>query len=132
MSQTYDPKRVVVTFGVTPLDGFADGDAIMVEFNAPGTTTKVGIAGEYAFNESADRSGLVRLRLMQTSGTNALLAALYAAGNLPLPISVTSLSSAELFVAAKAKIQRIPNKAFGAEVGAREWVLVFGEGTVIS
>lgn len=125
--QTYDPKQNIVTLGVIVVDGFADGDAITVERNGPGVTTKVGVAGEWAFQESADQSGVIRLRLMATAAMNKVLLAQYKAGNLPVPLSITNVSTAEIEVSASVKIQREPDKAYGAEVGVREWVLVAGE-----
>lgn len=122
--ETYNAKQVVLTFGVLVLDGLGTGDAINVEFNNPGATAKVGVAGEAAFSESNDNSGMVKVKTMATAGVNRALTALYNAGNLPLPLSVTDISTGETLVAAKAKIRKLPNRPYGAEVPEREWEFV--------
>lgn len=123
--ETYNAKQVVITFGVLVLDGLGTGDAINVEFNNPGASVKVGIAGEAAFQESNDNSGVVKVKTLATAaGVNRSLAALYNAGNLPLPLSVTDISTGETLVSAKAKIRKLPNRPYGAEVPEREWEFV--------
>jgi len=130
--ETYDPKKNIVTFGVIPVDGFADGDAIVVERKGSGVDTEHGIGGEWAFKEDANNGGMIKLRLMATAISNRLLMLHYHAGNLPVPVMVTNLSTGEIEVGGKAKIKQPPSKSYSASVGVREWVLVVGELTPVS
>lgn len=79
--QTYSPGRMVVTFGGQILTGFGD-EIVTCKRMAELFETVVGADGEVARRQSADMTGEVQITLKQTSGANALLAALLRADEL--------------------------------------------------
>lgn len=121
MTTTYDPGLVLAQFGVITLSGFAEGEMIEVEFLGEGTGVAVGTGGEAAYVENHNRSAKIKARLMATSPINIALSAHYLASNLPAPFVITSLSTLEVLAAGDAKITKMPNSSFGAEVPVREW-----------
>ena len=44
--KTYDPKQVVITFGVIPISGYADGTFVSVNRSGDAFTKKKGAAGD--------------------------------------------------------------------------------------
>jgi hypothetical protein len=60
---TYDPKKVLVTWGEVLFSGFADGTFIAAARNNQGVNLVVGSAGDSARAISNDRSGTVTLTL---------------------------------------------------------------------
>jgi hypothetical protein len=56
------------------LNGFADGDdSISAERNSDSASHKVGADGKMMVSLSADRSGMIKLKLQQTSSSNRFL-----------------------------------------------------------
>ena len=51
---TYDPKRVIITFGGTPIGGYADGTFVDIAASSEAFTRKVGADGEVTRSKSAD------------------------------------------------------------------------------
>lgn len=121
---TYDPGKVFMMWGPIPISGFAAGSMVNVQHQGEGVKAETGTAGETAFVESYDKRGTVTIRLMATSPINAILSAAYQAGNLPVFLAITSLSTAAVHAAGEAKIQRPPDTDYGAEVPVREWVFI--------
>lgn len=125
MIKTYNPKRVIVSFGGQPLSGYADGTFIEVELNADAFTLTVGADGEGARSASADESGTVKLSLLQTSASNDVLNAAHATDKLTnlgaKPLMVKDLQGRTLVTAAEAWIRKAPSAGFAKEVGTREW-----------
>jgi hypothetical protein len=70
---TIDPKKIIVVFKGRPITGFADGTYLQIERNADTWNTKVGCSGHVARSKSNDRSGTVKITLMQTSSDNDFL-----------------------------------------------------------
>ena len=124
---TYDPSQIVMTFGAFTLKGFADGTFINVTRVEDTYKTKVGADGEGARARQLDSSGIVELTLLQTSASNAVLAALHKAdeaapnGTPPLPLLVKDLEGFSLTVAPLAWIMKPPDEGYSKEVGERLW-----------
>jgi hypothetical protein len=126
--KTLDPNSVAVTFGINQLKGYADGTFIKVERNEDSFSLKIGADGEVARVRNANQSGRVTLTLLQTSASNAILAALLIADEVsPNGMSVLSLmvkdnQGNELFFAEEAWIVKPPAAEHSKEVTTREWV----------
>ncbi len=129
--QTYDPKKVIVTFGGTPLSGYADGTFITVAPSADTFAKVVGADGEVARGRSNDDTAEVTITLMQTSLSNKVLSTIRAADKIGssgiLPLSITDLSGASLYFWPQAWIRRSPDGEFAKEVGERAWIFDTGQ-----
>jgi hypothetical protein len=72
-----DPNRFVISLGAIRFQGFADGDAITVEYDEDAfVESEIGLDGEFAWSLNANRRATVTVRLLQTSSTNIELDAL--------------------------------------------------------
>lgn len=128
LSGSYDPSQVVVTVGPVIVTAFSDGDAIIARASEDYYTTRVGTDGGVARARNSNRMGEFEFRLLQTSGANDLLSALFNINDLVnggkdiQSISVTDLSGRSLAVATQCYIKTIPEMIFGKEVSERVWV----------
>ncbi|VFR81234.1 Phage protein [plant metagenome] len=127
---TYDPKRVILTFGANQIKGFTEGTFINVEEITDGTTRQAGADGEVARVMSTDTGIRITVTLQQTSLSNAILSAYLKADRLggggALPVTLTDLRGATVAAAGSAWIVKMANAEFGQELGSREWVIETG------
>ena len=125
---TYDPKKVLVTFGPVLFSGFADGTFINAARNNQGVNLGVGSTGDSARAISNDKSGIVTLTLLQSSKVNALLSAIEIAdqeeGDGVLPLFIKDLKGLDLVKAGTAWIQKIADYNRGRELadGNTPWI----------
>jgi len=128
---SFDPTKVVVMIGTHRARGFADGDMIDVGYSEPLNTQYVGTDGSGRHIASANKSGDITIRLMQSSPTNAVLSALIAA-NEPIPIAVADkTSTADLFFTSSAKCNDFPRMKKGKEETVLEYKLGFVRGFIL-
>lgn len=127
--QTYSFDQVIVTYGGIPLEGFADGDAISIEY-PEGWTMQKGAGGAVTRSRVQDPTAMVTLRLQQTSPSNAVLAGFYEADRAArtsataLPLLIRDRrSGGELFAAQSGWVSQKPAMTFAEESGPREWTL---------
>ncbi len=133
--RTFDVKRNKVLFGGIELTGFAADVQVEVTRDEDAFTKKVGVDGEVSRSRNNNKTGSVKISLMQTSPSNAVLSAAMladeanlAAGVLPLlilDISGGALPSTSF--AANAWVKKAPDQKFGKEVEVREWTLDCGD-----
>lgn len=125
---TYDPSKIILTWGPILFTGFGEGTFVEVERNADSFKLTVGTDGETARSASADKSGLVKATLLQTAAVNGLLSAQLLfdettkLGKLPLMVADafgTTLHSCPL-----AYLLKPAKTTFGKEVEGREWTIV--------
>lgn len=127
LTGTYKGDQVFVTVGPVLISGFSDGDAISVKRTAELYATKVGIDGGVARVRSANKSGTIEIKLLQTSGVNDELSKLFYVDNFNedgspvLPISVTDGNGRTLCSAGQAWLKAVPELAFGDSIGDRTW-----------
>jgi hypothetical protein len=126
---TYSPKNIVITVDGIPISGFADGDAIGLEYGAPRFTKKVGMDGEVVRSQSPDFSGTLKIRLMQTSLSNDLLDTYAKLDQLTglggFTLMMADLRSGANYTAVQAWISAMPPVNYGMEAGQREWSIDF-------
>ena len=127
----YSFDKVIATFGGVPLTGFAEGDdAITIRRRAPTHDVKVGAGGDTVVNQMADRTGEIIIKLLQTSPSNAVLAAILTAAEkgspkIALPFMVVDrLNGGELAMAPLCVVSGHADKPFGANQNGREWTLI--------
>jgi hypothetical protein len=126
---TYDPKKVLMTWGPVLFSGFADGTFINAARNNQGVNMVVGSTGDGARAISNDKSGIVTATLLQTSLVNAQLSAIEAAdqnnGDGVLPLLIKDLGSTDLVKAGSMWIQKLADYNRGREIGDGNAVWVF-------
>lgn len=127
----YSFDKVIAIFGAVPLSGFAEGDdAITIRRRTAHFDLTVGVDGRGIASRSADLSGEIVLKLLQTSPTNLYLGALvqaqeFGATFTPLPFLLKDASNQLQLVAAKACIVMAPaEQVYGGTQNAREWTLL--------
>lgn len=128
--KTYDPAKVIITFGASTITGTADGTFVNIEPISDGITSQSGADGEVARAMSSDRRHRVTMTLQQTSRSNDVLSGYHEADRLSggggaLPLTVRDLRGTTLF-AATAWVTRLPPSEFGVELSNREWTLETG------
>jgi arabinogalactan endo-1,4-beta-galactosidase len=128
---TYDPKRVIITFGGVPIGGFADGTFIQVDPNSESFTKKVGADGEVTRSMSNDNTHTVVITLQQSSLSNQYLSTCKNADRLTglgmLPLNITDLNGASLFFWPQAWISTDPGWGYAKENTDRAWTFQTGQ-----
>lgn len=75
MAKIYSADEVTLQIGGKLIDaGFAEGEFISIEEAAPRVVKAVGTDGEVTIGRHNDRSGTIKIKLMQTSDGNDVLA----------------------------------------------------------
>lgn len=128
--RTYDPQKVIVTFGPIIATGYADGTFISVERNGNMFEKVRGADGGVdRVNKNAFDFG-VTLTLKQTSPTNNALSAMMTADQLTnagiVPLLVKDLLGNTIFAAPQAWIAKEPTMEDGSDLGTREWLFETG------
>jgi len=128
---TYDPKKVIITFGGIPLGGFVNGTFVNVTASTPRFTKVVGADGEVSRSKSADNTSEITITLMQSSLSNQYLSGLTTVDKLTgkgiLPFTITDLNGGTLKFWPQAWITTDPDLDFAAELGEREWTFHTGQ-----
>lgn len=123
----YDPEHYSVIFNGIPIEGFAEGDCIEVEFDAEGYQDQVGADGHVMRYKSCDQRATITFSLMANSPTNKILAAMYSAdlkapnGIGVGPVLIRDTQGTTLFTGTQAWIQKLPKAVMGQKLGDREW-----------
>ncbi len=120
-------KNVSVIAGILELEGFADADDVVsIVFDAEQFTKVAGAKGDVARVQTADNSCTITIKLLQTSNSNSLLAALYLAdvssGSAVFPMVITDKESGEGYAVNNAWIQKFPDITRGKTVNSMDWV----------
>lgn len=117
----------VLIDGVLLPSGFADGNAVEIEPNAPLYSDVVGADGALHQSTTEDQTGLVRFRAKNTSGALRAILDGYVsrheigANTTPSTIVVTMLSTGEKYVCTGCRPMDRPTVTFGNEVSDREY-----------
>lgn len=126
---TYEFNQVTVALGPILMDGFQNGEGVVIAHDAPRFTKVVGIDGKVTRNKSHNRMATVTIKLMQTSAQNDLLSALLNTdseapnGAGILPIYIRDRNGRSLHTGAEAWIEGFGDVTYDAEATAREWVI---------
>lgn len=125
MAATYDPTLVIATWAGILFQGEMDGESYSVEFQEDAVTLHIGSKGHATYTENSNQSAIVTIMLAQSSPTNRLLSAAYAA-KLKGPFLMKDLSEDALTVveAEDARIQKFTPIKRGKELVATEWKII--------
>ncbi len=74
-TKLYDPFQLIVTWGPNLISGFAEGTFLEVTRDEQAFLKKVGADGEVARARNKNRSGQIKITLLQTSQSNDVFAA---------------------------------------------------------
>ena len=127
MFGTYDPKKVIVSFGGVEIGGFGEDSMIKITPMGDGTTSMVGCSGDVVRTISPDNRQEVTLTLLQSSASNDYLSAIYQrdkrVGDGVLPLLIKDLSGRTTFFDSAAWIAKQPEINRGRTANDTEWVL---------
>ena len=125
--KTYDFKQVQCILGANILTGFADGDAISMEYESNLFNLTVGADGEATRSKTNNRSAKVTIKLLKTSTANDILNEFYQSDLLSnggvFPFMLKDSNGVELHAAEKMWIEKEPSAPFGVDAPQREWTL---------
>lgn len=123
---TYDPQKVILSFGGIVLTGYAKGSYIKAKRNTDTFTVVVGAAGEESWDKKSDRSGEVEVTLMASSQDNDALMAIYAVDELTgaglSPLMIKELNGTTLVHAAFARLSKPADVERAVEQGNAVWL----------
>lgn len=124
---TYDPKKFSLIIGGNIIGGFVEDDFVEVERDEDAYKKYAGVSGEIARVKNLNRSGSIKLRLMQSSDSNdalSLLAALDEFANLGVvPILARDHSGRSLFAAVLGWVKKYPKATWKKDVSGWEWII---------
>lgn len=134
--KAYAWEEVNVLINSILMDEFGQGDdAIRARRLVKSQTSKVGIGGNMVVSLSADKSGEVILRLLQTSNSNSFLSVLLASTEsgvlIPLTLQIKDLLGSDIVIGTIGYIEQPADFVRGGEDSDMEWVLVFETLTII-
>jgi hypothetical protein len=128
--KTYDPKNLVVIFGLERIHGFSEDDMITVKPNGDGSTIYVGADGEVGRSIDPNGTFEVTISLAQTSASNDTLSTYReldrATGKGLLPLAIKDLSGTTVFTASQAWVKNLPEAKKGKSIDANEWTIYTG------
>lgn len=117
---SYDPKKVSVIVDGQFIVGYMDGTFVNAEKNEDNVIPHVGAQGDVTFTESADDTGLITLTLKQNSSSLPFLQSL-ATQKREFAVQVVDANSGSFKAGGnRCRIQRTPNREFGAEISGVE------------
>lgn len=127
--QTYSFLQHTLHVNNMPITGFASGDDVLsVAYRNDGVEDEVGASGEMMAIISADKSAVIKAKLLYTSTDNDWLEKqyyLFTQGQISgIPVSIFNTKTGKGDVATTGYIKKIPDKNLGKKAGAMEWEIV--------
>jgi len=132
---SYSAQNVSVNYLGHQFQGFADGDdAIQIERSVKTMTKLVGMQGDGVFTQSADKSGMITVRLLQNSETNKFLTLKQAATEAGViasgPLIMTEAGSDARAACMRTVIEGQPSMVRGAGANTVEWTFLSMDVTI--
>lgn len=128
--RTYDPKKVLITFGPVIVSGYAEGTFVSIEINGDLFEKSRGADGNVDRVNKNAYDAMMTLTLKQTSLTNDALSAIAIidreTNTGKYPLTVKDLNGTTLFFAPQAWIAKIPTVENSDAISNREWRLDTG------
>lgn len=110
---------------------YADGDdAIMIKRREDGITDKVGMQGNMAIARSANKSGEIVIKLLQTSPTNHVFLEIFTLQQqkggkfIPIEVLFQDVNRQDRAAAVAGYIKNLPEIQRGAGINDQEWTIV--------
>lgn len=126
--KVYSITNTILLVNGIEINGFDEGDdVITLERINDSTVHKIGADGEMSVSITADRSGTVTFRLMQTSDSNIFLSGLITAQEsgafIPVFVQFKGTRGGDLGSGTKGYIPRPSTMTRGTNVNAHEWMI---------
>ena len=129
--KTYDPKKIIIIFGVRRLTGMSEDSIVSIKPQGDGLQTYVGADGDVARSLDPDATYEVTVSLNTTSNSNDYLSNMYnydrETGNGIAPLLIKDLAGTTLFSAPEAWVSNMPEASRGLTVDKQEWVFHTGQ-----
>ena len=129
--KTYDPKKIIIIFGVRRLTGMSEDSIVSIKPQGDGLQTYVGADGDVARSLDPDATYEVTVSLNTTSNSNDYLSNMYnydrKTGNGIAPLLIKDLAGTTLFSAPEAWVSNMPEASRGLTVDTQEWVFHTGQ-----
>lgn len=126
MAKTYAFKRVVATVAARPITGFAEDQAITIEYDADTWSKTEGCDGEVTRVHQNRKGGKITFFLAASSDLNAYFDGLQKADDVSLfgqvPIVIVDVLGGTRFMCPQGWIMKDPGHTFNRELGVKEWV----------
>ena len=133
MAKTYDPKKVLISFGSHAVTGTAEDSFVSIEPSGDGITKKVGCDGEVVRSIDPDRTAKITLTVLIQSPTVAWAQQQFdrdrETGSGTFPVQIKDLKGGLIFSASEAWIVKPPSREFGKEAPNREIEIDTGNAT---
>ena len=129
----WDPDQLTVMCALVPIGGFAEGSMVEIKKSTPRFSSKTGTTGEKVRSKSLDKGATITIRLMQSSASNDILAAIAIADSLApngagiFPVMIRDRSGRAIYSGAEAWIIDQPDAVFDASAKEREWKIEVAE-----
>jgi len=125
--KTYSFSNVNAIFGILELQGFAEGDdVVVIEPEADQFNDLAGAKGDVVRSQTNDNRCTVTVKLLQNSGSNKELTVIYNAdkelGTGVNPLVIEDKETGETYVINNAWIKKYPTVSRGQGINAMEWV----------
>ena len=134
--RSYDPKRVIMTWGAITMSGYAEGTFITIASNGDSFEKQKGADGTIDRINKNVFDYMVTCTLKQTSMVNNLLSAAFELDkrtNAGINIlTIKDLNGTSLFVAPQAWIKKDPDDEFSDTLGNRAWMFDTGISTKLT
>lgn len=119
-------KDVDVIYGIDDLEGFGEGDDVVVITSESEQFAKiVGAKGDVARSQTSDNSCLIKVKLLETSKSNKILMDSYnldrETGSNTKPLIVINKETGKLSKVNNAWIVGYPEETLGQGVNMLEW-----------
>lgn len=132
MIRTEDPKKVIATFGILTISGYAEGTFITIEPSGVSFEKRQGAGGEVDRINKNNTSYKITFSLMGTSAVNDQLSALLIADERTsigkLPFMIKDLAGTSVLVTTDAWIMGWPNRDRADSLNSVQWVIETGPG----
>lgn len=129
--KTYDPTKVIVTFGGIPISGFTDGSFIEITATSDRYSKKIGADGEVARVRGNDDTSEVTLTLLGTAKSNTVLTAFLNTDRLTnkgiAPLSISDIDGGTLFFWPQAWVKKTPDITRSKDIEDVSWVFDTGQ-----
>lgn len=132
----YSFKNVNAIYGISEIQGFAEGDDVVdIDFNADQFTMIVGAKGDATRTQTNDNSAIVVIKVLQTSPSYKELLAQYnidrETGANVLPLVIINKETGETFVGNNAWIVKSPKITRGQNANSVEFTFATDFATMV-
>lgn len=127
----YQAKLVSIVINGVPVVGFQEEDMVEISRNNPSSTIVKGCKGETSRSLSNDKSGEIKLMLLQDSPSNKILKTLLKADELTGiglgSVMIANLNDSSSYVGTDSSIKEPASVKLGKGLNGFEWIIQCGE-----